>query len=357
MRQIFITVPSPHPTGPIKGAYALANALAAERPVTLVTLKRGPGVDTELDRRVTQRSLADLGGGWPNRVRAYRAMLDAAGGRRHVSSISMCLTADMVNCFAGDAAVTCASVRGNLFRNYRLDYGLPGVPLAAAHLMALRKTDHIVAMTATMAAQVKAYAGKAPAVIGNFVDEAALEGYRSGARRAGTFRAVFLATLSERKQPLLAIHTVHELRRAGVDLVLDVIGTGPLAAAVAAEVTRLGLEKSVILHGHLSNPYKLLATADLMLLPSLSEGVPRSALEALHLGVPCVLRAVDGNADLIANAQQGALFSDVQSLREAVLSVAQSSRAGLETRPSLLPPRFRQNEQARRYLALVEQDE
>ena len=50
MRQIFITVPSPHPTGPIKGAYALANALAAERQVTLVTLKRGPGADAELAR-------------------------------------------------------------------------------------------------------------------------------------------------------------------------------------------------------------------------------------------------------------------------------------------------------------------
>ena len=126
---------------------------------------------------------------------------------------------------------------------------------------------------------------------------------------------------------------------------LDVIGTGPLAAAVAAEVTRLGLQESVILHGHLSNPYKLLAAADLMLLPSLSEGVPRSALEALHLGVPCVLRAVDGNADLIATAQQGALFGDARSLPEAVRSVAQSSRVS-RSAPSLLPARFRKNEQA-----------
>jgi glycosyltransferase involved in cell wall biosynthesis len=194
-------------------------------------------------------------------------------------------------------------------------------------------------------------------VIGNFVDEAGLDGYRSSLRRVGALRAVFLATLSERKQPLLAIQAIHELRRAGVDIVLDVIGTGPLAAAVAAEVARLGLHESVILHGHLSNPYKLLAAADLMLLPSLSEGVPRSALEALHLGVPCVLRAVDGNADLITTGQQGALFEDARSLSEAVQSVAQSSRARSDTRSSLLPARFRQNEQARQYLALVEQDE
>jgi hypothetical protein len=355
MRQIVITVPSPHPTGPIKGAYALANALAAERPVTLVTLKQGPGADAVLDPRVTKRSLADAGG-WRDRLHAYKRILLDAGGRPHVASISMCLAADMVNCLSGDSAVTCASIRGNLFKNYRLDYGLPGVPAAVAHLMALRKTDYIVAITSTMAAQVKFLTGRIPTIIGNFIDEAALDAYRSSRRPSDAYRLVFLASLSERKQPLLAIRAVHELRRLGADVVLDMIGTGPLAPAVAAEVNRLGMQEAVILHGHLSNPYAVLADADVMVLPSLSEGMPRSALEALHLGVPCVLRAVDGNAELITTPQQGALFSHDVSLAEVVWSVAQCSRDRRDTRSSLLPARFRQSEQARRYLALVERD-
>lgn len=52
MRSFFILVPSPHPTGPVKGACALANALAPSRRVVLVFLKPGPGVDAALDDRV-----------------------------------------------------------------------------------------------------------------------------------------------------------------------------------------------------------------------------------------------------------------------------------------------------------------
>ena len=53
-QDIFILVPSPHPTGPVKGAFALANALAPIRRVVLVYLKDGPGVDANLDTRVEE---------------------------------------------------------------------------------------------------------------------------------------------------------------------------------------------------------------------------------------------------------------------------------------------------------------
>ena len=81
-RNIFILVPSPSPSGPVKGAYALANALVKERDVTLVSLKPGPGVSATLDSRVIQLSLAGVNAGWTGWVRAYRAKLEAAGGLR-----------------------------------------------------------------------------------------------------------------------------------------------------------------------------------------------------------------------------------------------------------------------------------
>ncbi|HUP41528.1 MAG TPA: hypothetical protein VM115_15490, partial [Vicinamibacterales bacterium] len=254
MRRIFILVPSPHPTGPVKGAYALANALAAERPVSLVTLKDGPGVGARLDPRVSQCSLAAVGGGWRARVEAYRQMLRAAGGRPNVASISMCLSADMANCLSTRDAVTCVSVRGNLVRNYRLDYGLLGVPLAVGHLTALRRADHIVAITAAMATQIAFYARTTPAVIGNFIDEAALDSYRSSVRHTGALRFVFVGTMSERKQPMLVVRAIHELRLRGIDVVLDMIGSGPLDSVVSVEVSRLGLKGCVTLHGHLNDP-------------------------------------------------------------------------------------------------------
>jgi glycosyltransferase involved in cell wall biosynthesis len=89
-------------------------------------------------------------------------------------------------------------------------------------------------------------------------------------------------------------------------------------------------------------------------LPSLSEGTPRSALEALHLGVPCVLRAADGNSELIASEQQGALFEEDAALPDTIARVAAYSRTRSVVRSTLLPRGFRQVEQARRYLSLVE---
>jgi glycosyltransferase involved in cell wall biosynthesis len=356
MRRIFLLIPSPHPTGPVKGAYALANALAGERQITLVTLKPGPGANTALDPRVTQLSLADVPGGWAGRLSAYRKLLRDAGGRHGVASISMCFSADMVNCLAGNEAITCVSVRGNLLKNYRLDYGPPGIPIAVAHLAALRRADHIIAINSAMAAQVRFYARKLPVVIGNFVDETILDPYRATAEASGALRFAFVGTLSARKQPLLAIRALHEIHRRGVDVTLDMIGTGPLAQDVSTEVTRLGLREQVTLHGHLTDPYALMAKADVLVLPSLSEGISRSALEALHLGVPSVLRAVDGNEELITNASQGALFRNDDTLADIMLSVARGARNRQVARTSMVPARFRQKEQARQYLAVVEQD-
>ena len=352
MRAIFILVPSLHPTGPIKGAVALANAIAGQRSVTLVALKHGPGVDTYLSDRVRVISLENVGNG-VQRVSAYRRMLSDAGGRNRVASISLCLSADMVNLCCRGQAVTCSSVRGNLPRNYRLDYGPAGVLLALGHLAVLRGLDHVVAMTASMALQVGRYAGRVPAVIGNFVDEAMLESYRSSVTRAGSLRFVFLASLSPRKCPDALIDALARIRAAGVDAHLDLIGDGPMKSRIIEQVDHLGLTSVVNLHGHLRDPYALLAHADALVLPSLSEGLSRAGLEAMHLGVPCVLRDVDGNAELVQNGINGALFRQDGDLAEAMLAVADFSRRTLR-RESLLPFGYRQHVAGQQYLELVE---
>jgi glycosyltransferase involved in cell wall biosynthesis len=355
MKKIFILVPSPHPAGPIKGAYALANALAKERVVTLVTLKLGPGVSAPLDSRVVQFSLSDAKGmSWKRWVRAYQAMLEAAGGRERVASISLCFSADMVNFCCGRQAVICSSVRANMLQNYHMDYGLIGIPLAVAHLTALGRFDHVVAMTEAMSDQVKRYARKIPEVIGNFVDEEALEPYRVQLKPGKSLRFVFIGSLTSRKQPLLLISAVKKLVLVGMNICLDIIGDGPLRHEIEVEVARLLLNKVIRLHGHLSEPYHLLAEADAMVLPSLSEGVARAALEALYLGVPCVMREADGNGELIFTGYNGTLFRRDEELAEAMLSAARIGRHETN-RVSLLPKAFRQYDAAKRYLELIEQ--
>jgi glycosyltransferase involved in cell wall biosynthesis len=109
-----------------------------------------------------------------------------------------------------------------------------------------------------------------------------------------------------------------------------------------------------MMHGHLSAPYQLLAQADTLVLPSSSEGVSRASLEALHLGVPCILRYIDGNAELIHSGVNGALFKRDEKLSNAMREVAVWSRSRGEKIESLIPPTFRQSFAAQRYMALME---
>ena len=52
MRDWFILVPALIPTGPIKGAIALANKISKDRRVNLVYLKEGSGASTFIDPRI-----------------------------------------------------------------------------------------------------------------------------------------------------------------------------------------------------------------------------------------------------------------------------------------------------------------
>jgi glycosyltransferase involved in cell wall biosynthesis len=353
-QDIFILVPSPHPTGPVKGAFALANALVPIRRVVLVYLKDGPGVDANLDTRVEEISLANSPGGWWGRLRIYKRLLQECGGRENVSSLSMCLSADIFNRFCSEVAVIFSSVRGNLPQNYRHDYGMLGTYLAAIHLLVLRSFDHVVAMTEAMATQIYSIAGVRPKIIGNFVDEQAIECFRCATPHVTeVLRFVYVGSLTHRKQPTLIVEAIRILVSQGYDVKLDLIGDGPLRESISAMVVKNDLQEYVHLHGQVGNPYPLIAEADAFVLPSRSEGVSRAALEALHLGVPCVLRNVDGNSELLSNPMAGQLFSSDLDLSRVMVEAATRGRT-CSIKSSFLPPSFRQSAAAMQYLKLIE---
>jgi len=52
---------------------------------------------------------------------------------------------------------------------------------------------------------------------------------------------------------------------------------------------------------------RLLAASDIFVFPSLQEGLPVSQMEAMAVGLPCVVSDVRGNADLVKNGQGGFL--------------------------------------------------
>jgi glycosyltransferase involved in cell wall biosynthesis len=109
-------------------------------------------------------------------------------------------------------------------------------------------------------------------------------------------------------------------QRLGDGTVIDVIGRGPAAAPLAAEVAALGLAERVRLRGFLPEADKRAAVAGslLHLNTSQGEGWGLCVLEAAALGVPTVAYDVDGLRDAVRDGETGWLVRTDQSIDDVV---------------------------------------
>ena len=352
IQHLFILIPANTPTGPVKGAFAIANILIDQCKVTLVTIRLGSGADAWLDPRVRTICLGDFSNNFYLKIKNYRSLLRKAGGRGNVASLSLCLSADFINIFCKRYAFTCCSVRANLFINYRHDYGFTGIGIAFIHLFSLRWIDRVVAMNQSMAMQIRKYSGHTAEVIGNCIDEPRYVGQDVIKSQSDPFIFVFLGSLTSRKQPRLLIKALMDLKQKNIMAYLEYVGTGPESRGMEEDVTKLGLIDYVRFHGFLSDPVSIVVKADVLVLPSLSEGISRAAMEALYLGIPCVLRDIDGNLELVIDGVNGAIFTYESDLPDAMLRAARISRLN-KKRECLLPSGFRQRVAADKYIELM----
>ena len=82
-----------------------------------------------------------------------------------------------------------------------------------------------------------------------------------------------------------------EALRARLRLV--VFGDGPLGGELRSLVQSLGLNSIAWLPGAVTNVHELMRTLDVFVLPSLSEGISNTILEAMATGLPVLATAVE----------------------------------------------------------------
>jgi N-acetyl-alpha-D-glucosaminyl L-malate synthase BshA len=105
--------------------------------------------------------------------------------------------------------------------------------------------------------------------------------------------------------------------------VLVMVGDGPDRVEAEAEAMRLGVSDNVFFLGKIDSVAPLLASADLFLLPTVSESFGLSALEALASGVPVIGANVGGLPEVVRSGTTGALCEpgDVQGMSDAAISI------------------------------------
>jgi glycosyltransferase involved in cell wall biosynthesis len=93
--------------------------------------------------------------------------------------------------------------------------------------------------------------------------------------------------------------------RPGVRFVL--VGEGPLRAELEARAARLGLGDRFVFGGFRRDAARTLSAFDLAVFPSLWEGTPLTAFEALAAGKPIVATDADGLVDILTDRHDAAI--------------------------------------------------
>jgi sugar transferase (PEP-CTERM/EpsH1 system associated) len=102
---------------------------------------------------------------------------------------------------------------------------------------------------------------------------------------------------------------VRNHRRPGVRLRLAVIGDGPLLGNLHRLAAALGIAELTWLPGAVPDVTDVLRSFDIFVLPSLSEGISNTILEAMATGIPIVATATGGNPELVEDGSNGRLFT------------------------------------------------
>jgi glycosyltransferase involved in cell wall biosynthesis len=116
---------------------------------------------------------------------------------------------------------------------------------------------------------------------------------------------VFIGRLNAQKNPAFLLDVLSRLIR--LPWRLTFIGDGPLMSEMRERIARHGLGDHVTSTGWLEADavHRLLADADILCMPSLSEGLPVAAIEALKYGLAIVASDIPGLRDVVDDGVNG----------------------------------------------------
>lgn len=122
--------------------------------------------------------------------------------------------------------------------------------------------------------------------------------------------AVIVARLSKEKDLVSLIHAVAIVMQTAEDasrFSLKIVGDGSERTHLEALSKQLGLTRCIEFLGQQSNVEEILALASMFVLPSLTEGISLTLLEAMACGLPVVATRVGGTTEVVVDEVTGLL--------------------------------------------------
>lgn len=120
------------------------------------------------------------------------------------------------------------------------------------------------------------------------------------------FNIGIVGRLTEVKGHLFLLRALKNLIGLG-NIKLNIFGNGHLEERLRDYCNKNDISSIVIFHGFKENIYEYIAALDVLVMPSLHEGMPYVLLEAMYLRVPIIASDVGGLKEVIDNNHDGIL--------------------------------------------------
>jgi L-malate glycosyltransferase len=136
-----------------------------------------------------------------------------------------------------------------------------------------------------------------------------------------------VGALVEHKGHRHLVHAAADVVRAVPEARVVILGEGDLRDELTRLIHELGLERHVLLPGFRPDVLSLLKTVDVFVMPSITEGLGTSILDAMACGRPVVASAVGGIPEVVETEVTGLLVPprDATALGAAIVRLLRDS--------------------------------
>ena len=143
------------------------------------------------------------------------------------------------------------------------------------------------------------------------IQEFCRQGRRSNRERLGLPLGPQIVGAIANLKPVKALDVFLDAARIVLDehpnTLFVLVGSGPLEGKLRSQANRLGIQDNVVFAGSQPHVEGYLASFDIGVLPSLSEGLSNAIMEYMAAGLPVVATDVDGNKELVVHGTTGFL--------------------------------------------------
>lgn len=194
--------------------------------------------------------------------------------------------------------------------------------------------------------------------IPNMLDDEAIRQKAANSPYTGdALHIVSVGRLAPEKHFENIIPAAKTLRETGINFTWHIVGEGPERTRLESLIAENGLKDHVVLEGSKSNPYPYIKYADVFVHPSYVESQGLTVLEAMTLGVPCVVTKSLGPCEFIEDGVNGLLTEQAQeSLTEKVLAILNDKELYQHIKENAkCPEQFRPDQVMKQIEALIDE--